>query len=369
VIPGSHAQPELPRSEAPSLGILVTVFQRSRFYREALRSIAAQGGGFPPLEIVVVRSPDVSIEVPERFNTRGWKCRVVRCDAVGEGPFLAEGVEALSTEFVVPLDDDDLWLPGKLEAVSNALARFPRSGYYHNGQAFLDADGGPLPSGAARRHLRRFSGVPSGGPREVFPDQYRRTPSGPARWGSAFNNSSVAIRRSSLLECARELREAPGLSDAFMFYAAVSSGQTLVFDPSPLTGYRIHAWNRSRTPRILGPNEVAQPTQTRPGRLASIAAMRSMVVRRNAGWLTEWLDRDLAYLDLLEGLREGERNPARTLRRAARLARYVGYIDPVMNLVLLLTACGLAAAPSWTRRAYWSGDPPEAVSRGAGAGP
>ncbi|MCI4317096.1 MAG: hypothetical protein L3J96_01030, partial [Thermoplasmata archaeon] len=75
--------------DGPTLGVLVTVFHRSRFYREALLSVAAQTRSIPGVEVVVVRSPDVTIEVPEPLNTRGWTCRVVRSEAVGEGPFLA----------------------------------------------------------------------------------------------------------------------------------------------------------------------------------------------------------------------------------------------------------------------------------------
>jgi glycosyltransferase involved in cell wall biosynthesis len=351
----------------PTVGVLVTVFHRSRFYREALLSVAAQVGSLPEVEVVVVRSPDVAIEVPEPLNTRGWTCRVVRSEAVGEGPFLADGLAALSSDFVVPLDDDDLWVPGRLAAVSEALRNAPRANYYHNGQTFVDAEGGPLPPGVARRYLRRFSGTPSGNAREVSAEQLRRAPSGPARWGSAFNNSSVAIRRSVLVECAEELRSTARLIDAFMFYAGASSGRTLLFDPAPLTGYRIHAWNRSRGPRTLGPFEVAQPSHTREGRLASLAAMRAMVERRGTRWLVPWLEHDHAYFDLLEGLREGEHGRARTIRRAVRLTRYVRYGDPVMNVLLAVTALGLTAAPGVTHRAYWSGDPPDATAPTTGA--
>jgi hypothetical protein len=178
----------------------------------------------------------------------------------------------------------------------------------------------------------------------------------------------VAIRRSVLVEVSEELRATARLIDAFMFYAGAASGGTLVFDSSRLTSYRIHAWNRSRGPRTLGPFEVALPSQTREGRLASLRAIRSMVERRDGSWLSPWLDRDQAYFDLLEGLREGELDRARTVRRAIRLARYFGYGDPLMNVVLAVTACGLAAAPGLAHRAYWSGDPPERVGSEAKAG-
>ncbi|MCI4328436.1 MAG: glycosyltransferase, partial [Thermoplasmata archaeon] len=268
-----------PRSRpvsSPTLGVLVTVFHRSRFYREALRSVAAQVDELPGLEIVVVRSPDVSIEVPDRFKTRGWSCTVIRSEAIGEGPFLADGLSALRADFILPLDDDDRWDPRRLGAVAAALRRFPAAGYYHNGQKFVDGAGRPTPEPVARRHLRKFAGSPTGPPRRVTSEELRHHPGRVARWGSYFNNSSVAIRRSSLERCSGHLRATTRLIDSFMFYAGASSGEDLVFDPAPWTEYRIHTWNRSRGPRTLGPFEVAQPSQTREGRLASIGALRDL---------------------------------------------------------------------------------------------
>jgi glycosyltransferase involved in cell wall biosynthesis len=341
----------------PSLGVLVTVFHRSRFYRDALRSVAEQAGRLPPVEVVVVHSPDVIIDVPNRFNTRGWSCRVVRSEAVGEGPFLADGLRALGTEFVVPLDDDDLWNPGRLAEVRATLAGSPDASYYHNGQEFVDGDGAPVPAAAARRHLRRFTGSPSGAATELSGDAVRRSPGRLTRWGSIFNNSSVAIRRTVLEECAEELRATTRLIDSFMFYAGAASGGTLVFDPRPLTRYRIHAWNRSRGARTLGPFETAEPSQTREGRLASLTSMSQMVARRGAHWLLPWVEHDRAYFDLLEGLREGETDRPTTLRRAVRLARYLRYEDPLMNLVMVATGVLQAAAPGVAFRAYWSEEP------------
>ncbi|HXQ95124.1 MAG TPA: glycosyltransferase [Thermoplasmata archaeon] len=346
-----------PSRGAPSLGVLVTVFHRSRFYRDALASIAEQVGPLPRVEVVVVHSPDVTIDVPARFNTQGWTCRAVRSEAVGEGPFLADGLDALATDFVVPLDDDDLWTPWRLATVGQALAAVPSVAYYHNGQEFVDADGGPVTAASARRHLRRFSGSPRGTPVVVGPASLRRSPGRLARWGSSFNNSSVAIRRSVLDDCVEDLRATKRLIDSFMFYAGAASGGALVFDPRRLTRYRIHTWNRSRGARTLGPFERAEPSQTREGRLASLEAMGRMVHRRGADWLVPWVDHDRTYFDLLEGLREGESDRVRTLRRSFRLARYVRYGDPVMNLVLVFTGAAQAVAPGVAFRAYWSEDP------------
>jgi hypothetical protein len=346
----------------PSLGVLLTVFHRTRFYRDALRSIAEQRGTLPAVQVIVVRSPDVEILVPPRIYTRGWGGAVVLSGAVGEGPFLADGLRALSTEFVLPLDDDDLWEPDRLSTVARALADHPRANYYHNGQAFVRADGQPIPADAALRRLRRFAGAASGAMREVPVDSLRRRPGALARWGTYFNNSSIAIRRTVLEDVIDDLRATPRLIDSFMFYAAASGGGSLMFDPARLTSYRIHDWNRSRGPRVLGPFEAVEASQTREGRLRALRVMEAMVARRRVAWLTRWLGRELAYIDLLEGLREGDTDRGLAIRRTARLMRYVRYTDPVMNVLLSVSGLAAAASPRWAHRAYWSPPPPARVA-------
>lgn len=356
------------RASGPTIGVVVQVFRRTDFYTEALRSIAAQVGPLPRVEVAVVRSPNLAIEIPSELASRGWRCTVVESKAIGEGPFLADGLTALTTDILLPLDDDDLWVPDKLERVVRSLIEHPRAGYYHNGQAFVDGSGAAIDGAAALRRLRRFTGVPSGPIREVTAEQLRRHPSRLARWGAFFNNSSVGIRRSSLLECLPELRATVRLADSFMFYAALSSGHSLLFDPEPTTKYRIHSGNRSRGSRPPATAPPAELASTRAGRLASIAAMRAMTHRRGERWIHPWLDRDQAYIELLEGFREGEVDRARTVRRVLRLARRWEFVDPLMNAVVALSAAGLAALPGLAHRAYWAGGvgalPPSARSGG-----
>jgi hypothetical protein len=361
--PGAALEPRIPLTGGsssvrtggpPTLGVVVMVFRRPDFYQDALRSIAAQIGPLPRVEVAVVRSPNVAIELPRELEVRGWPCTVVQSEAIGEGPFLADGLTALSTEFLLPLDDDDLWVPDRLRRVVGALVEHPSAGYYHNGQAFVDGTGAALDTAASLRRLRRYTGTPGGGLREVSVERLRRHPSALARWGAFFNNSSVAIRRASLLECLPELRSTARLADSFMFYAALASGESLLFDPAPSTEYRIHSGNRSRGTQVPAARGVVQPSETRAGRMASVEAMRAMATRRGAPWLGRWLDRDRAYLDLLEGFREGETDRGRTIRRTVRLARYLGYADPLMNAVLTVTGCGLAISPSLARRSYWA---------------
>jgi glycosyltransferase involved in cell wall biosynthesis len=338
----------------PSLGIVLTVFHRGRFYREALAAILGQTGALPGVQVVVVRSPDVQIVVPDGFKTRGWNCEVVESDAVGEGPFFEEGLRRLRSEVVVPLDDDDAWQPGRLAAVAEGFRASSRVGYYHNGQSFVDGNGAPVSGRFGLRHLRRFSGVPTGRTRIVSTDDLRRHPGSLAEWGSVFNNSSVAIRRRPLVEAAEHLRATTWLLDTFLFYVAASSGSELMFDPAPRTIYRIHSWNKSRGPQTPGPSGAPEPSQSRQGRLASMATIREMVRHAGAAWLEPWVDRDIAYLEVLEGVREGDPDRVRAFRKATRLVRYARYNDPVMNGILALTALGQAVAPGMVGRAYWS---------------
>jgi hypothetical protein len=342
------------RGSLPSFGVLLSVFHRIRYYPDALRSIARQEGVLPEVQVVIVHGPGVEIQVPSELKARGWRYTVIASDAPGEGRFLADGLRQITADVVLPLDDDDLWAPTRLATVAEQFAAHPTVGYYHNAQRFVDADGRPLDTGDALRRLRRFSGPPVGPWRIAAPSDLRRSPGAIARWGSAFNNSSAAIRREILDRAAGELARAGWLFDLFLFYAAASDGASLLFDPAPLTTYRIHANNRSLGEGAPRASAIPTTDAAREGRIASLEVIREMVERRGPPWLRRWVDRDRAYIELLEGVRGGARDRVATARSIARLVRRLRYGDPVMNVVMAFSAAGQVAFPSTVRRAYWS---------------
>ena len=110
----------------PAVGVVLATHNRPELMRLSLASIVGQHYD-GDIEVVIVfdrSEPDLSLE---SFVDR----RRVRVTTNSRDPGLAgarnTGILALDTELVAFCDDDDTWLPGKLDAQADALARHPES--------------------------------------------------------------------------------------------------------------------------------------------------------------------------------------------------------------------------------------------------
>ncbi len=101
-------------SDDPLVSVVIPTRDRPHLLREALCSVRAQT--FTGYEIlIVVNGPD-NPQTPATLETaHAADCIVVRVERAGIGPALNAGVRAARGRWIAFLDDDDLWLPDKLE--------------------------------------------------------------------------------------------------------------------------------------------------------------------------------------------------------------------------------------------------------------
>jgi glycosyltransferase involved in cell wall biosynthesis len=108
----------------PLLSVVIPTRNRARLVGEAIDSAYNQRPG--QVEVIVVddgSTDDTATIVTEKF---GSSIRLLRSPTRrGVGAARNAGLRIARGEFVAFLDDDDLWLPGKLDAELNALDRFP----------------------------------------------------------------------------------------------------------------------------------------------------------------------------------------------------------------------------------------------------
>lgn len=101
-------------SEVPLVSVVIPTRDRPDLLREALHSVRAQT--FTNYEIVlVVNGPNNPQTSATLEAARAAGCIVVRVERAGIGPALNTGVRTARGRWIAFLDDDDLWLPNKLE--------------------------------------------------------------------------------------------------------------------------------------------------------------------------------------------------------------------------------------------------------------
>jgi glycosyltransferase involved in cell wall biosynthesis len=112
-----------PANGTPMVSAVVTTYNYARFLPDALHSVLAQS--YPNLEIVVIDdgSTDDTADVVQRYAERG--VGYMNRPHGGAGHARNAGLEATSAPLVAFLDADDAWLPDRVAAGVDHLARHP----------------------------------------------------------------------------------------------------------------------------------------------------------------------------------------------------------------------------------------------------
>ncbi len=113
----------------PSVSAIIATHNRAELVSEALDSIFAQQGLGKQFDVEVVVVDDASTDNTPQVVARYPEVRLIRF-AVNRGQAAARnaGINSSSGTYVAFLDDDDVWLPGKLSSQVAALEAHPEAG-------------------------------------------------------------------------------------------------------------------------------------------------------------------------------------------------------------------------------------------------
>lgn len=108
-------------SDRPLVSAVVITRDRPAKLEDALASLREQT--YPNLELVVVDGSTGSVESLVRRRVGDLPVTYLRDDGEGPGAARNLGIRAATGEYVAFLDDDDRWLPEKIERQTEAFAR------------------------------------------------------------------------------------------------------------------------------------------------------------------------------------------------------------------------------------------------------
>ncbi len=177
------------------ISVIVTIHDRTEFYKEAIESALNQTLNKSHYEIIVVHYIDIEKKLDQ--------VRYIKCDQVDVGGKLSIGIENAKGNIISFLEDDDKFFPDKLKFVYDTFED-KRVVYVHNGYMSNKED-------------FRYDNID-------------------------FGMSCISIKKEAINKNIKNIFFSP---DTFMYLSALETKGKIVKSTQKLTFYRVHATNRS----------------------------------------------------------------------------------------------------------------------------
>ena len=131
----------LEKDRLPRVSIVIPTHNRSKLLQQTIESVLNQT--YPALEAIVV--DDGSTDDTETVMQQ-YAGRVIYIKQANQGVSVARntGFRAASGQFINFLDDDDTFMPTKIERQVQVFAARPETGLVHCRYYYVDGDGNPL---------------------------------------------------------------------------------------------------------------------------------------------------------------------------------------------------------------------------------
>jgi len=221
----------------PKISIVITAYNRKQFLSQAIESIAKQEIDRSELEVIVVSNFELDDSL---FKGDIAISSIVMDGTVGE--FLYAGVKAAKFDIIAFLDDDDIFLPGKLKAVRDIFSENQDLCYYHNAPEYLDIN---LNHKDYVRLVERKSSLYSDIDINFDITTSLKSIKSAIDMNGDFNISCISIKKEAYSAYLPLLEQIKGCTDGFFFWTGVFSGKKMIIDHRKFTGYRIHNLNVS----------------------------------------------------------------------------------------------------------------------------
>jgi glycosyltransferase involved in cell wall biosynthesis len=211
----------------PLITVIIDTYNHESFIADAIQSVLAQD--FPPLETEVLVVDDGSTDdTPEIVRKFAPRLRLLRKPNGGQASAFNAAIPEARGRIVAFLDGDDWWAPGKLAAVTEALAANPDVGLVGHGITEVYPDGRRIVQVPRKRsHFRITS-----------PEQARLF-----RMCRGFLGTSRMAYRKEILRRIGPVPESLKFeADEYLFTLAGLFADVTVL-PGPLTFYRLHDAN------------------------------------------------------------------------------------------------------------------------------
>lgn len=234
------------------IAVVIPAYNHAPFLAEAIESVLAQDP--PPAELVVVddgsKDDSCAVATAALQRTRGTRTRLLRQRNAGAAVAINRGVATTEAPFVAVLNDDDVYLPGRLKTLHHAMESHGRD---------LAVSGVEFAGGPGADELPLFAEVNPAGLADIS-----RLPT----FGFGLLTFNWVVTSSNLM-LARDLFEAlqgfdenlPLNHDNEILWRAFRLTEPLLV-PELLLRYRVHEGNNYRRLRTRLDQETSRALET-----------------------------------------------------------------------------------------------------------
>ena len=218
--------------------VVIISHKRDTFLKNAVNSILNQSINRSKYEIILVK--DFNSDVDSWLRKHRVKLLYVPGKKIG--PKLFNALRYSHGEIISFLDDDDIFLSGKLNKVYSIFKENKNLGYYRNNFVTINKKGKLV-----NTHFLEYSRNKIKKMRKFFVLDNQKHKLVKDMLDVNFDSlpSCISIRKNILLDNIKYLKKIDLEQDWFSFYSTLASKYDMLCDNSRLTGYRIHDKNTS----------------------------------------------------------------------------------------------------------------------------
>jgi glycosyltransferase involved in cell wall biosynthesis len=222
-------------TDIPLVSVVIATYNRANLLAASVESVLSQD--YPNVELIIVDdcSVDRTPEVIANFEAEHERVHGIRLsDNSGPSAARNRGIEAARGSLVAFLDDDDLWLPGKLTAQVSTLQDNPEAALCYAKALVGTADGVPT--------SQAYSGSDLGHSGDNFENQLRH---------HAIKTPTVVVRK-AVLEDVGVFDETLATGEDTDLFLRITLEHPATYVPEPVTVVREHKGRMTLTDRRSG---------------------------------------------------------------------------------------------------------------------
>lgn len=227
---------------SPYISVILIAYNRQKFIPYAFKSLTNQNLDYDNFEVILLTNFDINMPELEEFQKRGGNLKRLKIEGT-IGLYFEKALSISDGKVLCFLDDDDAFLPNKLQKILDIFKNNEKIGYYSNYMDIINEDGHVYKE-------RNKIGTISSRRREKEMiinnnSSFKSIQKFVAYGGNSFN-STISIRKSILEQYKSILNYTLRTEDEILFAIALDSGYNLMLNSLILTHYRISTSSSSR---------------------------------------------------------------------------------------------------------------------------